>query len=67
MIERKEHGFMNMMKEIFSYISQIISAGIFPQIAEGTDMVIRKIERRIIHIEKRILRKISSLMIFWFG
>ena len=76
MVEReKEGGFMDMIKDGIkdglSNISQIISASIFPPIAEGTETVMKNIEDRIIRIEKRIerriLRKISSLLIIGFG
>jgi VIT1/CCC1 family predicted Fe2+/Mn2+ transporter len=42
-------------------------AGIFPPIEEGTERVIKNIEDRMMLIEKRILRKISSLLIIGFG
>ncbi|MFH1850665.1 MAG: hypothetical protein ABH879_10905 [archaeon] len=68
MVERKkEHGFMNLIKDGFSYVSQIISGGLFPQIAEGAELVFKNIEKRIIQIEERMLRKISSLMIILLG
>jgi hypothetical protein len=76
MVEReKEGGFMDMIKDGIkdglSNISQIISASIFPPIAEGTDRVMKNIEDRIIRIEKRIenriLRKITSLLIMGLG
>jgi len=63
----KDHGFMGMIREGVGYISQIISASIFPPIAEGAEMVMKTIEDRIVRIEKRILRKISSLLIIGFG
>lgn len=63
----KEHGFIGKIIGGLRYISQIISAGIFPQIAEGTELVIKNFEKIIIRIEKRILRKIFSLQIILFG
>lgn len=68
MVEKgKKRRFMDMIKDVFSYISNIVSASIFPSIVEGTEMVINNIEGRIIRIEKRLLRKISSLLIIGFG
>jgi VIT1/CCC1 family predicted Fe2+/Mn2+ transporter len=64
--ERKP-GFMDIVKEGLSYISQIISASIFPPIADGAEMVMKTIENRIIRIEKRILRKISSIIMMGIG
>ena len=63
----KEHGFVNIMRDGLSYISKIILASIFPQIAEGAEMVMKTIDDRILRIEKRILRKLSSLLIIGFG
>ena len=63
----KKHGFMDIIKEGFSYISNIISASIVPQIIEGTSMVMKTIDDRILLIEKRIMRKIYALVIIMFG
>ena len=53
---KKEGGFMDVIKYGLGYISQIVSASIFPPI-----------EDRIIQIEKRMLKKIYSLLIIGFG
>jgi len=63
----KKRGFMDVIKSVLSYISQIISSSIFPQIAEGAEMIMKNIDNRIVLIEKRILRKISTLLIIGFG
>jgi hypothetical protein len=63
----KRRGFMDMAKDGLSYMSQVISASIFPPLAEGAEMVMKNIEHRIMRIERRILRKISSFLIIWFG
>jgi len=63
----KEHGFMDIIKDGLGYISQIITASIIPPIAEGAEMVMKDIEVRIMLIQKRMLRKISSLVIIGFG
>lgn len=49
------------------YISQIISASIFPQIAQGAELIMNSIDNRIHLIEKRIARKATSLLIIGFG
>jgi hypothetical protein len=68
MVEReKKHGILDSIKEGLSYVSNIITASIFPQIAEGAEMVMKTIDGRILRIEKRILRKISSLVVIGFG
>jgi len=63
----KEHRFMGKIKDGLNYVSRIISASVFPQIAEGAEMVMNNIDDRIMRIEKRILRKLSSLFIMGFG
>lgn len=57
MAEReKGNGFLDKIKNGFRYISQILSAGI-----------ILPIEDRILRIEKRIMRKMHSLLVIGFG
>jgi VIT1/CCC1 family predicted Fe2+/Mn2+ transporter len=65
--KEKKSGFMNIIKEGLSFISQIISSSIFPQIAEGAEMVMKNVDDRIRKIEKRILRKIFSFLVIGFG
>lgn len=62
---KKEHCFSNIIKEGLSYLSQL--ANISPQIAESTERVMKNINYGTIPMEKRILRKISSLLIIMFG
>ena len=64
---KKEHGFMDRIKDGLIYIFKILSSNIFPQIAEGAEMIMKNIDNRIVLIEKRILRKISTLLIIGFG
>jgi hypothetical protein len=63
----KESGFMDVIKEGLGYISQVISASIFSPILEGTEIVMKNIDDRIIRIEKRILRKMFSFLIIGLG
>ncbi len=63
----KKYGFMDIITEGLGYASKIISASIFPPIAEGAELVMKTIEERTIQMEKRIMRKISSLLIIGFG
>ena len=60
-------GFMYKIKDALSSIPNIISATIFPPIADGAERIMRTIEERIMHLKKRMLREISSLMIILFG
>jgi len=63
----KENGFMDIIKEGLGYVSKIITASILPPIAEGAEVIMKDIEERIMLIQKRMLRKISSLVIIGFG
>lgn len=64
---RKKHRFMDKVKNGLSYISQTIAASVFPQITKGAEIVMNNIDDRIIRIEKRILKKIISLLIIGLG
>jgi hypothetical protein len=64
---KKDYKFMDIIKEGFNFISQIISGNIFPKIAEGTDMIMKNIDDRLKIIESRIQRKVISLFIIGFG
>jgi len=63
----KEHGFMDVIKSVLGSISQVILASVLPPIAEGAESVMKKIEDRLVIIEKRIIRKIYSLMLICVG
>jgi len=65
--KEKKHGFMNIIKDGLSYVSQIVVASIVSPITEGAEKVMKNIDERILKIEKRIIRKITSLIIIGFG
>jgi VIT1/CCC1 family predicted Fe2+/Mn2+ transporter len=65
--QEKKHGFMDTIKDVLSFIPQIISATILPPIVEGAEIVMKNVDDRIKQIEKRILRKILSFAIIGFG
>jgi hypothetical protein len=68
MIEHeKEHGFMDAIKDGLGHITHIISASVVPTITEGAERVMKNIDDKIIRVENRILRKISSLIILGLG
>ncbi len=67
MTEEKKHGIMDTIKTGLGYVSQILSASIFPPIADGAELVMKRIEERMMRMEKRILRKMSSLIVIGFG
>jgi pilus assembly protein TadC len=64
---KNKHGLINMIREGLNFISQMISTSIFPPIAEGAEMVIKTIENKIILIENRIIKKVTTLLIIGFG
>lgn len=63
----KKRGFMDVIKDGLSFFSQIISSTILPSLSEGAEMVMDKIEDRIMRIEERIMRKIIILLMIGFG
>lgn len=63
----KENGFMDLIKDGVGHIFRIITASMFPQIAEDTRRIMDSIENRIIRIERRILMNIWSIFIIGFG
>jgi len=63
----KSHGFMDLVKEGLGALAQTIAASIFPPMAGGAELVMKKVEESILRMEKRLLRKISSLFIIGFG
>lgn len=60
-------SFKDKIKGVLGYVSRIISAIIFQPIAESLKLVMTTVEDRIIRIEKRMLRTLSSLLIIAFG
>ncbi len=63
----KERGFMDKVKGGLHYFSELVSAIIFPPLAEGAEMIMKNIDDRIIQIEERILRKVFSFLVIGFG
>ncbi len=63
----KNRGFMGTIKAMLGSVSQFISASIFPPLVEGAEMVLKTIDDRILLIEKRMQRKISTFLIIGFG
>ncbi|MFH0875624.1 MAG: hypothetical protein V1859_06815 [archaeon] len=61
---KKESGFFGTIKDLLGLVSQTMSTIIYQPIAE---MVLQNIENRIIKIEKRIIRKVSSLAVILLG
>lgn len=63
----KARGLMDVINDALGHLSHIISASIFPPIAEGAEMVMKTVEERILRIQKKLLRRLSSLVIIGFG
>lgn len=61
------HKFMDKIKSGLSYIPKIISASISQPIADSAELVMNKIDDKIVLIEKRIMRKMYSLLTIGFG
>ena len=62
----KGNGFMNIITEGLSYVSKIVSASLFPPIAEGAELIMKNIDERIKQIEKRIERRICSFLLIGY-
>ena len=60
-------AFIDKIKDGIVSIFQIICTGLFPQIEESAEIVMKKIDQRIIETERRILQKMYSLLIIWLG
>ena len=58
---------MGMIADGLIQITRVITAGVMPPIAEGTETIMKSIDEKIARIEKRILRKTVSMMILGFG
>ena len=65
--KEKKQGFMDKIYKGLNFVSQIISTSILSPVTEGAEVIMQKIEDRIELMEKRILRKLSSLLITAFG
>jgi len=63
----KEHGFMGMIQDGLGIVSQFITASIMSPIEAGAENIMNNIDDRIIKVEKRILRKISSYLVIASG
>ncbi|MDP3917045.1 MAG: hypothetical protein Q8Q42_02040 [Nanoarchaeota archaeon] len=59
MIENKKYDFMNIIKRGLTYI--------FSPIGEGTQMIMKNVKEGAMNIEKRILRKIYSILVIGLG
>jgi hypothetical protein len=65
--EKKENGFVNIVKDFFGNMSQIFLGTLLPPIVDGTEIIMQNIEKKIKRIEERIIRKISSYLIMMLG
>lgn len=64
---KKERGIRELVKDGLRYVATIVSASVFSPIAEGAETVMTTIEKKIMQIEKRIVKNISSLVMIGFG
>lgn len=63
----KKHDFIDTVKKGVGSISRILVSSISPPIIEGTEIIMKNIEDRIVKMEKRIIKKMTSLMIIGVG
>ena len=60
-------GFMELIKDGMMSISKIIASSVFAPLAEGSDLIMKRIEERIICTQRRIMYELFSLVIIGFG
>ena len=65
--DKKNRGFVEMIKDGKDYIAQRISIDVSPPLTEGVERVTQNLKDRIIRIEERVIRKMVSLAIIGFG
>ena len=63
----KRRWFVHTLLDAVLYIPNLLSAVVLPSIEEGTQMVMNTIEDKFMQIEKKIMRRISSLLVLWLG
>jgi VIT1/CCC1 family predicted Fe2+/Mn2+ transporter len=65
--DKKNRGFMDMIKDGLDYIIQRTLANMSLPITEGVEKAMQNLEDSIIRIEERVLRKIFSFLLIGFG
>lgn len=61
------NGCIDMIKDGLAYVFKTVVESRIPPIEESAELVMKKFEERLHQIEKRILRKVSYLLILGFG
>jgi VIT1/CCC1 family predicted Fe2+/Mn2+ transporter len=65
--DKKDHGFIGIIKDGLEYTAHRILANISPPITEGVEKIVQNLEDRIIRIEERMIRKIISFAVIGLG
>lgn len=65
--DKKNRGFMGLIKDGIQYAAQRLIANMSPPITEGVERVMQNVEDRIILIEERVVRKMFSFVVIGFG
>jgi|SRR3989338_8662429 len=67
MNEPTHHGFVDIIKDGLHSVSTLISGSIFSQLADGVDVVMKKVDQRVLKMERRIFWKCYSFLFIAFG
>ena len=67
MTEKKENGFMDIIKDLISNLSHKILGNLIVPIIDSTEIIVHNIENKIQKIQTSIIRKISYFLIIIFG
>lgn len=61
------YGLLHTIKQGLSYVPQIVSESLLPNIVKSGEVVLKRFDDRLLFIERRIIRKMSSLLVIGFG
>jgi len=64
---KKKHGFMDVLMDGMQHIARLLTAGLMPSISENAESLMKNIEERLLRMERRIVRRITFLLVIGFG
>ncbi len=67
MANTNRKGFLKLLSELLTNFSELLTASILPPIAEGTELILDTVERRIKKIERKIISNVRTHLIIGLG
>ena len=67
MADTNRKGVIKLLSELLTGFSQLLTASILPPIAQGTELILDTVNKRIRKIERRIIRSIQTQLIITIG